>query len=97
MPKITIEQPHALPPAEARQRLDKLNEKLASKYGIHAKWTSDTKATFDRTGATGSIACEAGRVVVHVDLSFALSMMKGQVETRIREELKKALAEASQA
>ena len=92
MPKFTIEHPHSLPADEVKQRLEKLNERLSTRYGIDAKWASPTRATFSRTGASGSIQCEQNKVVVHVDLSFALSMVKGQVESRIREELTRALA-----
>lgn len=92
MPKFSIEHPHALPAPDVRQRLDRMSQQLSSKYGIDAKWSSDTRATFSRTGASGTIVCEPSKVVVSVDLSFALTPMKGQIETRIRDELQKALA-----
>ena len=92
MPKFTIEHPHALPPTDVKQRLDKLSERLSSKYGIDAKWSSDTRASFSRTGASGTISCEPSKVVVFVDLSFALTPMKGQIEGRIRDELVRALS-----
>ena len=92
MPKVVIEHPHALDAVEVRKRLDTLSEKLSSKYGIDAHWKNDTEATFKRTGASGSIVCHPGKVVVHVDLSIMLSPMKGQVETRIKSELEKVLA-----
>ena len=92
MPKINIEHPHKLPADDVRARLDKLNQQLSSKYGIEARWSSPTRASFSRTGASGSIQCDQGRVVVQVDLSFALTPLKGKVEDRIRDELAKALA-----
>jgi putative polyhydroxyalkanoate system protein len=92
MPKFSIEHPHKLPPTDVKQRLDQLSARLSSKYGIDAKWSSDTRATFSRTGASGSIVVEPSKVTVHVDLSFALTPMKSQVESRIRDELAKALA-----
>jgi putative polyhydroxyalkanoate system protein len=92
MPKFTIEHPHSLPATEVKQRLDKLSERLSTKYGIDAKWSSDTRATFNRAGASGSIVCEPNKVSVNVDLTFMLSAMKGQIESRIRDELAKALA-----
>jgi putative polyhydroxyalkanoate system protein len=95
MPKLTIEQSHSLDPAVVRQRLDALRARLAEKYGIDAAWKSDTEATFKRTGASGSIHCHAGKVVITVDLSFALSPLKGKVETRIREELASVLRESA--
>lgn len=92
MPKITIEQTHALSPDEAHRRLDALNRQLSAKYGIDAKWQSTTQANFKGMGASGSIVCSPGKVSVNVDLSFALTPVKGKVESRIRAELEKALA-----
>jgi putative polyhydroxyalkanoate system protein len=94
MPKLTIEQPHALPHPEVRQRLSTLEERLATKYGIEAKWVSDTHAEIKRTGATGFIRCTSDRVVVEIDLSFALSPVKSKVESRVREELARALGDS---
>jgi putative polyhydroxyalkanoate system protein len=91
MPKLQIVHPHALEPAEVRRRLDALNRTLADKYGIEARWTSDSEAEFKRTGASGFIRTLADRVVVDIDLSFALSPVKSKVEGRIRDELKRAL------
>jgi putative polyhydroxyalkanoate system protein len=92
MPKLTIEHAHSLEPAEAKQRLDALAERLSAKYGIDAKWKSPTEATFKRSGASGTISVRPGKVVIDVDLSLVLSPMKSQVESRIRNELEKALA-----
>ena len=92
MPKMTIEKSHALPADEVRKRLETLSQTLSTKYGIESEWKSDTEAVFKRTGASGSIHCLPDKVVVNVDLSFALTMMKSQVEGRIRHELEKALA-----
>ena len=94
MPKMTIEQSHNLPAAEVRTRLDALQAKLADKYGIQGKWVSETEAEIKRTGASGTIRCTEGKVVVTLDLNFALSPLKGKVENRVREELKSCLAEA---
>ena len=93
MPKMSIEKAHALPPEEVRKRLDALSQTLSDKYGIVSEWKSETEAVFKRTGASGSIHCLADKVVVNVDLSFALTPMKSQVEGRIRHELEKALAD----
>jgi putative polyhydroxyalkanoate system protein len=91
MPKLTIEQSHDLEPAQVRTRLEALNARLAEKYGLDAKWKSDTEAVFDRTGATGTIQVRPGKVQINIDLSFALTPLRSKIETRIREELAKAL------
>ncbi len=96
MPKLTIEHRHELEPKAVRERLDALNARLAAKYGIDAIWKSETEATFKRVGASGSISCPPGKVVIIVHLSFALTPLKSKVENRIREELVKALAAGDQ-
>ena len=90
MSKFTIVHPHTLPADEVRQRLDALSDKL-TRYGIAAKWSSQTEATFIRKGASGSISCRSDKVVVDVDLSFMLTPMKSEVESRIKSELAKVL------
>jgi putative polyhydroxyalkanoate system protein len=92
MPKLTIEQTHSLAADEVRRRLDTLSERLSQKYGIDARWTSDTEASVKGSGASGTIQMQPGKVVVSVDLSFVLSPVKGKVETRIRDELLRALS-----
>jgi putative polyhydroxyalkanoate system protein len=91
MPKMTIEQSHQLNHDEVRRRLETLQQRLAEKYGIEGTWVSDTEAKIKRTGASGSIRCEPGRVVVFLDLSFALTPVKSKVEHRVREELRQCL------
>lgn len=91
MAKLTIEQAHSLSPDEVRKRLDAMNDKLA-KYGVNASWTSATEAAVSGAGAKGKILIEPSRVQVHLDLNMALSLMKGKIETKVRDELQRALA-----
>ncbi len=92
VPTVKIEHAHALEPDEVRRRLEGLRDRLAEKYGIDAHWKDPTHATFKRIGVSGSITCPPGKVLVQLDLSFALSPVKGKIEQRIREELATALA-----
>jgi putative polyhydroxyalkanoate system protein len=92
MPKLNIEQSHKMPADEARKCLDSLSKDLADKYGLTCKWLSDTEAKVERTGATGNIKIEPQRVLVNLDLSFALTPLKGTIESRIREELSRLFA-----
>ena len=89
MPKLEITHPHKDTAADAKTKLDKLSQELSSKYGLTSKWVSDTEAKVERTGASGTIKIEPTLVKVHLDLSFALSPIKGKVEEKIKEELKK--------
>ena len=89
MPKLEITQSHNVTADEAKKRIDELNSKLGSEYGLTSKWHSPTEAKVERTGATGNIKIEASRVVVNLDLSFALTPVKGKIENKIKDELKK--------
>lgn len=91
MPKIEIKQSHNLTPEEARKRMEQLNQELGSKYSLTSTWISPTEAKVERTGATGSIRIEPKQVSVVLDLSFALSPLKGSVEAKIKELLQKSL------
>jgi putative polyhydroxyalkanoate system protein len=92
MPKLNIEQAHALPLDEVKKRLEALAERLAAKYGIQANWVTPTEAAVKRTGVTGKITCTDSRVTVFLDLAFVLSPLKDKVENRVRTELKNVLA-----
>jgi putative polyhydroxyalkanoate system protein len=89
MPKLEITQSHSGTAAEAKTKLDTLAKELSDKYGLSSKWLSDTEAKVERTGATGAIKIEPKQVKVNLDLSFALTPIKGKVEEKIKEELKK--------
>jgi putative polyhydroxyalkanoate system protein len=92
MAKLNIEQAHALPLDEVKRRLQELAERLSTKYGIDARWTSDREATLKRTGVSGVLTLAEDKVAVLLDLSFALLPMKGKIQERIARELKSALA-----
>jgi putative polyhydroxyalkanoate system protein len=92
MAKLSIEHAHALSKEEAKKRLQTLSDKLASKYGVDARWTSDSESQLKGTGFSGKITCGEGKVSILLDLSFMLSPMKGKIEERIREELRSTLA-----
>jgi putative polyhydroxyalkanoate system protein len=92
MPKFSIEHAHTLAPAEVKQRLQTLSERLAQKYGIDSTWHTETEASFKRTGATGTIRVHPDKVAIAVDLSFALTPLRGQIEERIKTELSRALS-----
>lgn len=92
MAKLNIEQAHALPIDEVKKRLQELADRLSAKYGIDARWTSDREAALKRTGVSGTIKIAEDKVAVLLDLSFALSPVKGKIQERIERELKSALA-----
>ena len=92
MPKLNIERAHQLGAEEARKRLDALATKLSEKYGLKSTWTTPTSADVKGTGASGKITCAADKVTVFIDLSFALTPLKGKIEEKVTKELEMALA-----
>jgi putative polyhydroxyalkanoate system protein len=92
MPKLTIERAHALPADEVKARLQTLSDKLSEKYGLKSSWKSDTQAEVKGTGATGTITCAPNKVSITIDLSFALTPLKGKIEDKVKRELETALA-----
>jgi putative polyhydroxyalkanoate system protein len=91
MSKLRIEHAHTLSADETWSRLEALREHLLSKYGFDVRWVSRTEATFKRPGASARLQCQPGKVVISVELSIALSSMGTQVESRVRQELARAL------
>jgi putative polyhydroxyalkanoate system protein len=92
MPKVNLEQRHTLSTDEVKKRLENLMAQLGAKYGVTARWTGANEAEIKATGTTGKISCGDGVVRVVLDLSFALTPVKGKVEQRVAQELKNALA-----
>ncbi len=92
MAKLSIEQAHSLPIDEVKKRLQEVADRLAAKYGIDARWTSDREASLKRTGVSGTLSLTEQKVSVLLDLSFALLPLKGKIQERIERELRSALA-----
>jgi putative polyhydroxyalkanoate system protein len=89
MPKLAVVQPHSVAPEEARKRIEDLGRDLGEKYGISSEWTSGTQATLKGRGASGLVTIEPAAVRVALDLSFALTPMKGAIEARVKQELQR--------
>ncbi len=89
MPKIQIAQTHQLPLSQVKTYIDQLSRDLGAKYDLKSSWISDTEAKVERSGVSGSIKLEPTQVTIHLDLSFALTPVKGMIESKIRDELKK--------
>ena len=92
MATFTIEQPHALSPADAKTRIDQTLTALAQKYGGRFSWQSETQARLEHKMAKAAVAIEPARVSVTIDGGFALGLIKGKVESRVKQELEKSLA-----
>ena len=91
MPKVNIEQKHALTDEQVKERLRSLGDRLGSKYGVTSNWVTPTQANLKAVGVSGVIAMSPGLVRVTLDLSFALTPIRGKMEDRITRELRELL------
>jgi putative polyhydroxyalkanoate system protein len=87
VPRFEITQPHHVSPEEARQRLERLSADLQERYGLVPVWVSPTVVEVRRSGASGTLRIEPDRIRVQVDLSFVLTPLRAEIESRIRREL----------
>ncbi|RPE81754.1 polyhydroxyalkanoic acid system family protein [Vulcaniibacterium tengchongense] len=83
MPSIDIRHSHSLPPAQARQAVQDVAEKLAERFGVDYLWQGDTLA-FSRSGVDGKIALAPQQLHITANLGFLLGAMKGPIEAEIR-------------
>jgi len=91
MPSIDLRQPHQLPLAEARSRVDRVAARMREKFDMDSHWDGDT-LRFSRSGVKGTIAVAPDLVTVHAELGLMLSPLKGMVEDEIRRKLAEHLA-----
>ncbi|HUU03820.1 MAG TPA: polyhydroxyalkanoic acid system family protein [Myxococcota bacterium] len=89
MPTIDISRSHGLSMPESHERIEKVGQKLAAKYGLSGGWTGENRYDFKRTGVKGHVLLREGEVSVRVELSMLLGALRGKVEQK----LKKSLAE----
>jgi len=83
MSSIDITQPHSMPPAQARQAVQEIADKLHDRFGVDCQWNGDI-LSFSRHGVDGRIALLPHEVHVSAQLGFLLAAMKGPIEAEIR-------------
>lgn len=91
MSTIDITRAHSLPLDQAKQKAEELASGMASRFGIAWKWEGDT-IRFDAPdgmakGTKGAVTVSDKDVRVAIDLPFMLKMMKGTIESKIKEKL----------
>jgi putative polyhydroxyalkanoate system protein len=91
MSQIRVERKHELGKEVARQKAERLVDKLVSKYDMTAEWNGDL-VELKRSGVTGQVAVSDDKVVVELKLGMMLSMMGPMIEAEIDRALDKALA-----
>jgi putative polyhydroxyalkanoate system protein len=95
MATIELQRSHSLPIDEARKRAEELATSLEGKLGLKWRWEGE-RLVFDAPhgpakGTRGSVRVTGEEVSVEIDLPFLLRMLKGKVESRVKEKLDRLL------
>src|SRR3954469_1324712 len=101
MPKFGVRVPHQLSKDDARSRLERFVEMIEAKYAdrvsdLQQSWEGDTlKFHFKTYGIPldGGITVADKELNVAGDIPFTAMMFKGKIESEIREQLEKIVAE----
>ncbi len=96
MASIDISKPHSLPLEEAKKKAEELAKGMQSRLGLEYQWQGDTihfnAPSGTAKGTKGEVAVTDKAVRVTVDLPFMLKVMKGTIEEKINDQLKKILS-----
>lgn len=89
MADIDISHNHSLGKEAAKAKSNEVIEKIRSEFGVQGSWDGDVFRITKPT--TGSFTVTDNNVRVQVELGFAMRMIKGKIEDRIKSELRRAL------
>jgi putative polyhydroxyalkanoate system protein len=90
MAHISVERAHGLGKEAAREKADKLAEKLAAQYGLVPQWSGDT-LNLKRSGVSGAVYVGDTSIKVDVELGLLMSAMSGTIKSEIERALDKVL------
>jgi putative polyhydroxyalkanoate system protein len=86
MPRIHIARQHSLSQSKAKSAVSKLAANISQKFAIQTQWQGET-LQFERSGVSGEIALQPGRIDIQADLSFLLTPLKSRIEAEIENSL----------
>ncbi len=95
MATIDIVRAHALPKDEAKKRAEEFAKGMQSKFELQWQWVGDA-IRFDAPkgtakGTKGEVSVTDTQVRVQIDLPFMLRVMKGTIESKVKEKLEAIL------
>lgn len=90
MARISVERNHDLGKEAAREKADKLAQKLSEQYGLEPQWSGDT-LNLKRSGVKGAVHVSENLIRVDVELGLLMSAMSGTIKSEIEKALDKAL------
>jgi putative polyhydroxyalkanoate system protein len=91
MAHISVERAHGLGKEAAREKADKLAQKLHDQYGLEPQWLGDT-LNLKRSGVKGAVHVSDDSIKVDVELGLMMSAMSSMIKAEIEKALDKALA-----
>lgn len=86
MSHIVVQRDHSLTLDQARQAAETLAAQLAEHYDIHYHWQGDA-LHFERSGVSGHITLEPGKIRINARLGFLLVPLKQRLEQEIHRHL----------
>jgi putative polyhydroxyalkanoate system protein len=91
MSTIDVRRSHTLSKDEARKRAEQLAQSMQQKFDLEWKWDGN-RIVFEAPrgaakGTRGSVEVGDADVHVLIDLPFLLRVMKGTVESKVKEKL----------
>jgi putative polyhydroxyalkanoate system protein len=95
MATIDITRSHTLPKDEAKKRAEEFAKGMQSRFELQWEWVGDA-IRFDAPrgsakGTTGEVSVTDTDVRVQIDLPFMLRIMKGTIESKVKEKLEAIL------
>ncbi|BCX65747.1 MULTISPECIES: polyhydroxyalkanoic acid system family protein [Pseudomonas] len=90
MARISVERVHGLGKEAAREKADKLAQKLCDQYGLEPQWSGDT-LNLKRPGVKGAVHVSEDSIRVDVELGLMMSAMSSMIKAEIEKGLDKAL------
>ena len=90
MARITVERAHGLGKEAAREKADKLAQKLSDSYGLEPQWVGDT-LKLKRSGVKGEVHVGEDSIRGDVELGLLMSAMSTTIKAEIEKALDKAL------
>ena len=95
MATIDIRRAHTLAKDEARRRAEELAKSMVDKLGLNWRWEGDhirfEAPSGAAKGTTGTVEVTDSLVRVQIDLPFLLRVLKGKVESKVKEKLDQVL------
>ena len=83
---IVVQRDHAQTLDQSRQSAEILAVQLADRYEMSHHWQGDS-LHFERSGVSGHIDLEPGRLRINVRLGFLLAPLKHRLEQEIQRQL----------